>query len=120
VDEHETPHLTVENHVRLLGAAAGNSKRRIEKMLAVLFPRQDVPAKVRKLPVPRADASDSANGAGSRALSPAASSDVFRIGVPADAGGNATPADLTPSRVAKRYPGRPDPNSGCITLSRQT
>jgi hypothetical protein len=50
------PHLTVENHVRLLDAAAGKSKRRIEKMLAVLFPRPDVPAKVRKLPAPRADA----------------------------------------------------------------
>jgi hypothetical protein len=79
------PHLTVENHVRLLDAAAGKSKRRIEKMLAVLFPRPDVPAKVRKLPVPRADASASANGAGSRALSPAASSGLSGVGVPADA-----------------------------------
>jgi hypothetical protein len=64
------PHLTVENHVRLLDAAAGKSKRRIEKMLAVLFPRPDVPARVRKLPVPRVDAVASADETGVRALSP--------------------------------------------------
>jgi hypothetical protein len=79
------PHLTEENHVGLLDAASGKSKRRIEKMLAVLFPRPDVPARVRKLPVPHADASASANEAGICALSPTVLSDVFSIGVPADA-----------------------------------
>jgi hypothetical protein len=75
------PHLTVENHVRLLDAAAGKSKRGIDKMLAVLFPRPDVPARVRKLPVPRVDAVPSSDEAGTGALSPAASSNVFSIGV---------------------------------------
>jgi hypothetical protein len=80
-----TPHLTFENHVGLLDAAAGKSKRGIEKLLAVLFPRPDVPAKVRKLPARRADAVASADEAGVRAFPPPASSDVYTTGFLADA-----------------------------------
>jgi hypothetical protein len=80
------PHLTLENHVRLLDLAAGKSKRRIEKMLAVHFPKPDVPARVRKLPAPRADAVATADETGIGALSPEGSSDVFSVGVGAAAG----------------------------------
>jgi hypothetical protein len=44
------PHLTDANHVELLSAARGMSKRSIEKLLADRFPRPDVPTTLRKLP----------------------------------------------------------------------
>ena len=48
------PHLTRENRDRLLERATHNSKREIEELVAELAPRPDVPARVRKLPQPRA------------------------------------------------------------------
>jgi hypothetical protein len=50
------PHLTEDNHGELLAAARRKSKRAIEKLLAETFPNPDVPAMVRKLPVPRMSA----------------------------------------------------------------
>jgi hypothetical protein len=44
------PHLTPENRDALLERAAGQSKRRIEELVAELWPRPDVPPSVRKLP----------------------------------------------------------------------
>jgi hypothetical protein len=44
------PQLTRENHATLVEAASGKSKREVEELLARWFPRQDVPATVRKLP----------------------------------------------------------------------
>jgi hypothetical protein len=44
------PHLTVENHVRLLDRVRGLSKRKVEEVVAELAPKPDVPARVRKLP----------------------------------------------------------------------
>ncbi|MBI4263711.1 MAG: hypothetical protein HY657_05010 [Acidobacteria bacterium] len=46
------PHLTGENHQRLLAAAQHRSKREVEHQIAHLCPRPDVPASVRKLPAP--------------------------------------------------------------------
>jgi hypothetical protein len=43
-------HLTADNHVELLGAASGKSKRAIEALVATRFPKPDVPARIRKLP----------------------------------------------------------------------
>ena len=48
------PTLTPENHVELLDLARHKSKRAIEKMLADRAPKPDVPARIRKLPNPRA------------------------------------------------------------------
>jgi len=45
-------HLTEENHVELLSAASGKSKRAIEALLASRFPKPDVPSRIRKLPAP--------------------------------------------------------------------
>ena len=45
------PHLTGENHAALLSDASHRSKRDVEAVVARLFPRPDVPALVRKLPV---------------------------------------------------------------------
>src|SRR5512145_2276405 len=44
------PHLTEENHREWLMAAAGRSKREVEKLVAARCPKPDVPARVRKLP----------------------------------------------------------------------
>ncbi len=44
------PHLTEENHGDLLARAAGKSKRKIEEMIAMLFPKPPVAATIRKLP----------------------------------------------------------------------
>jgi HNH endonuclease len=44
------PHLTVENHQKLLAAAAGKGKQDIEELLASWFPQPDVSPSVRKLP----------------------------------------------------------------------
>jgi hypothetical protein len=43
-------HLTQENHLDVLAAAAGRSKREVEVVVARLAPRSDVAASVRKLP----------------------------------------------------------------------
>jgi hypothetical protein len=47
------PHLTPENHQRVLEEAAGKSKREVEALVARLAPRPDVGAYVRKLPPAR-------------------------------------------------------------------
>ena len=46
------PHLTLENHERLLAEARGRSKREVEAIVARLAPQPDVQASIRKLPVP--------------------------------------------------------------------
>jgi hypothetical protein len=48
------PHLTPDNHLALLDAARHRSRREIERLVAALRPKADVPATVRKLPVPTA------------------------------------------------------------------
>jgi len=44
------PHLRPDNCEKLLQAAAGLSKRELEKLLARWFPRPDVKPRIRKLP----------------------------------------------------------------------
>lgn len=44
------PHLTTENHTRLLEAARGKSKRDVEHQMACLAPRPDIPAVMRRAP----------------------------------------------------------------------
>jgi hypothetical protein len=44
------PRLTSDNHGELLAAAGGKSKRKVEELVARLFPQPDVAATVRKLP----------------------------------------------------------------------
>jgi len=45
--------LTGENHLELLAAASGKSRREVEELLAQRFPQPDVASSVRKLPTPR-------------------------------------------------------------------
>jgi hypothetical protein len=44
------PHLTAENHVRVLDAAAHKSKHDVERLVASLSPQPDAPSIVRNLP----------------------------------------------------------------------
>jgi hypothetical protein len=48
------PHLTPDNHVRVLEQARGKNKREIELLVAALAPKPDVPSQMRKLPEPKA------------------------------------------------------------------
>jgi len=52
------PHLTVENHRALLEEAKGMTRRQVDKVVARLAPKPDVPASIRKLPAPRANVQD--------------------------------------------------------------
>jgi hypothetical protein len=54
------PHLTEANHSDLLLSACGMSKRAVEKLVAALAPRPDIPTQVRKLPPARSAAQESA------------------------------------------------------------
>jgi hypothetical protein len=47
------PHLTMENHERILGRARNARKADIERLVAELAPRPDVPSSVRRLALPR-------------------------------------------------------------------
>jgi hypothetical protein len=44
------PHLTADNHVRLLERASGMGKREVEQLVAAIAPKPDVPSRIRKLP----------------------------------------------------------------------
>ncbi len=48
------PHLTAENHVRVLEFAHHKSKREVEHLVAAVRPQPAVPSSVRKLPAARA------------------------------------------------------------------
>jgi 5-methylcytosine-specific restriction endonuclease McrA len=50
------PHLTADNHERVLAAARHRSKREVEEIVAALRPQSAVPSSVRKLPVAKASA----------------------------------------------------------------
>jgi len=50
------PHLTAANHAQLLAQAVHRSKREVDELVAARFPASDVPARMRKLPGPRASA----------------------------------------------------------------
>jgi hypothetical protein len=44
------PHLTADNHLQLLERARGKGKRQIERLVAEIAPKPDVPSRIRKLP----------------------------------------------------------------------
>src|SRR5687768_7665548 len=51
------PHLTTENHEHVLGRARNARRADIERLVAELAPRPDVPSSVRNVPVPRSELS---------------------------------------------------------------
>src|SRR5688572_16440677 len=52
------PHLTPENHSALLAETSGMKRRGVDKVVARLAPKPDVPASLRKLPTRKAASSD--------------------------------------------------------------
>ena len=52
------PHLTAENHRDLLEEAKGMTRRQVDKVVARLAPKADVPASIRTLPAPRENIQD--------------------------------------------------------------
>jgi hypothetical protein len=46
------PHLTDDNHERVLDAARHRSKRDVERLVAAMHPQPDIPSSIRALPVP--------------------------------------------------------------------
>ena len=57
-----SPHLTTENHERVLGRARNARRPDIERLVAELAPRPDVPSTVRRLALPRTSGLPSAVG----------------------------------------------------------
>lgn len=49
------PHLTAENHLKLLTAAKHQRKRQVEELVAGVRPQPDVPSTIRRLPTPTND-----------------------------------------------------------------
>jgi 5-methylcytosine-specific restriction endonuclease McrA len=66
-------HLTEENHARVLERAKHRSCREVERLVAELAPRADVPARIRALPVARG-AGPAVDGSAAAALVDSASS----------------------------------------------
>jgi 5-methylcytosine-specific restriction endonuclease McrA len=56
-------YLTDENHLELLGGVSGRSKTEVLALLALRFPKADVPTTIRKLPSRPADAATSSSSA---------------------------------------------------------
>ena len=84
--------LTQENHADLLAAASGKGKREVEALLALRFPRPDVPSSIRKLPDPAGGAS----AADVQRPTPSASSTAAFALEPS---GNLQVAVSTPTRI---------------------
>jgi hypothetical protein len=65
-------HLTVDNHLDLLAAASGKSRRAVEELVARHFPRPEIAPLIRKLPAPKAMLAPP-NPASNAPMAPAAS-----------------------------------------------
>ena len=112
------PHLTADNHVRLLEQASGKGKREIEQLVAAIAPKPDVPSCIRKLPDascthdPRRDAlaptSVDANQVPVALEAAAASSPVdARQALPEACNSNRAPFALEARASSKRASSRP-------------
>jgi hypothetical protein len=85
------PHLTLENHLGVLGRARNARRVDIERLVAELAPRPDVPSSVRKVPAPRTEPS-------SAPVSVSAQAELLEI--PAEIATTPSRLDLDPSRPA--------------------
>lgn len=105
------PHLSPDNHKRLLAEARGRSKREIEALVARIAPQPDVPASVRKLPA-------AAQPARVHAENPAA-----EVALTVQAPPTSAPVALVPSPPAHRpvvAPLAPERYRVQFTVSRET
>lgn len=96
------PHLTPDNHTRVLDSARGKTRTQVEEIAAALWPRPDAPSFVRKLPRVKGlaaawiDSSQSAHpprpGPPSMASSPGTSASRSVASWPPDPAGSDSPA----------------------------
>jgi hypothetical protein len=120
------PHLTEENHREWLLAAAGKSKREVERMLAARCPKADVPTRVRRLPEPVptrvSELLDPALGQGGGSQERACTIDSLSPTVPSMTATASAPVKSSgPSLAAVPRPSLPEPLSiGRDLLSRAT
>jgi hypothetical protein len=98
------PHLTKENHLELLDAAAGKTRREIELIVAALDPKPDVPATVRKLPARRTAAVPAPVDVGHQndaaVCVPVTPDEGGSAGASSDGGPGASPSGVASDRAA--------------------
>ncbi len=95
-------HLTEANHRELLAAVKHKSKRQVELLLAQWFPRPDVPARIRKLPTPRASSTQAPKTAvPTEARTTTHAADSFALTAPAPKPGKVEP--LAPLRFKVEF-----------------
>jgi len=94
--------LTADNCPELLPAAAGKSKRGVERMLAGYFPRPDVPTAIRKLPVAKGR-----SGASARTLPVACEPPVAEAAASSALAGTLPPVSVPSAGPARRPVVRP-------------
>ena len=102
------PHLTAANHEAVLAEAAGMRKRQVEKLVARLAPKPDVPSTFRKLPAPPASTTVM------EARPPVGTEDAC-VAVPSVASPPSSKADNLRANVAPPPP--PAPRSVVVPLS---
>ena len=78
------PHIHEDNLVELLEAAAGKTKRQIEKLIAERAPKPDVPDRVRKRPQPTSAAASPAACSGACSPEPTVGGEVGTFGSPSE------------------------------------
>jgi hypothetical protein len=95
------PVLTLENHLRLIGEATHQGRRRVEEMVVRELPRPDEPPDLRKLPVRTAGAATGAVATGT----PTAADTIPRAGAPPPSPPSHRPllAPLAPDRYQVRF-----------------
>jgi hypothetical protein len=92
-------HLTDENHLDLLAAASGKSRRAVEELRARYFPQADVASSVRKLPAPRPVPEQTIGGS---RPSPSTTSVVAPVTAPAPVSRHPVVTALAPDRYQIR------------------
>jgi hypothetical protein len=98
------PHLTEENHARVLESARGLSRRRVEELVTSLAPRPDVPISIRKLPEPRPMAAPPAPTAPANDAAPDSASSLMPVVAPTLALAT-TPGATAPALARAGAPG---------------
>jgi 5-methylcytosine-specific restriction endonuclease McrA len=96
------PHLTEANHVVLLDRVRGKRKRDIERLVAELAPKPDVPERMRKLPTPTISPS--------APLPPPQATRAASVVVPEQTSTRNTPPPATPSPAPEPARSQPVPS----------
>jgi hypothetical protein len=99
------PHLTAQNHRRVLESARGKRKPEVEELVARLAPRPDVPSAVRRLPAPVSPPSSGTRAASLPIPDPSAAAALTKA--PDFSAAHAALVPSPPLSVATSGPNRP-------------